>query len=497
MKKIFYSLLLGLSLQLNAQIQQLSSFSTGKLESSFTVSNENKELSAYVLLFNQGLSTGDKKMKFEYVLLDKNLNKITNGDFEVPYHKNIQYVLGDVHVAGHNLYHNFRVYNRSRKAAVGHAQIAIDLKSKEVKYTNFVRDYQVKPLADGNLIAKEKDVYKNASYDYLVTYGDQHHSYSAYNYIYVDFFDNLLTENIGIYDQDFNMVYKYDPGKTSVLEERLIDLHDFKGNKVIVSETVLKMKGFKGMIEKENIFIKDLKEDKNSIQISHQTNTEKGYPRGVRASFIHDKLAIVTPITAASSAMKGIRRTIYDENGKKETDTYTMFTDILSDIGFGTKKFEDGYKLKIKDIFNFEDESFLVLVEKNKERWNSQVGNNSKTEDYIILEFDTMGNFVNYTILEKTKLSKGYDAYLFAQRDIENKEIIIYYEDLKGGIGKVKEKVLVINKITNGKITQERIPYFAKNKYFNFSNAKYGHVVITEYNDEDDAISIRLERVNL
>ena len=174
-----------------------------------------------------------------------------------------------------------------------------------------------------------------------------------------------------------------------------------------------------------------------------------------------------------------------------------MFTDILSDIGFGTKKFEDGYKLKIKDIFNFEDESFLVLVEKNKERWNSQVGNNSKTEDYILLEFDAKGNFVNYKILEKTKLSKGYDSYLFAQRDIENKEIIIYYEDLKGGIGKVKEKVLVVNKITNGNITQERIPYFTNNKYFNFSNAKYGHVVMTEYNDEDEAVSIRLERVNL
>lgn len=497
MKRIFYSLLLGLSMQVNAQLHQLSTFSTGKLESSFAVSNKNKELSAYVLLFNQGLSSGDTKMKFEYVLLDKNLSKMTNGDFEVPYHKNIQYVLGDVHVAGQYLYHNFRVYNRSKKAAVGHAQIAIDLKSKAVKHTNFVRDYQVKPLADGNLLAKEKDVYKNASYDYLVTYGNQNNSYSAYNYIYVDFFDNLLTENIGIYDQDFKMVYKYDPGKTSVLEERLIDLHDFKGNKAIVTETVLKMKGLKGVVEKENVFIKDLKEDKNSIQITHKTDSEKGYPRGVKASFINDKVAIVTPVTAAGFAMKGIRRTIYDETGKKETDTYTMFTDILSDIGFGTKKFEDGYKLKIKDIFNFEDESFLVLVEKNKERWNNQVGNNSKTEDYILLEFDAKGNFVKYTILEKTKLSKGYDAYLFAQRDIENKEIIIYYEDLKGGIGKVKEKVLVINKISDGKITQQRIPYFTKNKYFNFSNAKYGHVVMTEYNDGDEAVSIRLERVNL
>lgn len=65
---------------LNAQISNLTELATGELEIFTPITELNGELFGYFTIFKLD-DVSKTEEKFEYVLLDKNLNKVSNGEF--------------------------------------------------------------------------------------------------------------------------------------------------------------------------------------------------------------------------------------------------------------------------------------------------------------------------------------------------------------------------------------------------------------------------------
>lgn len=495
MKKIFYSLLLGLSLNVNAQIHQVSSFSTGEIEYSTSILDKENNVIGYTFIYNKGLN-GDQ-VTYEYVILDKNLNKLTNGEVDYPYHKKIDYNLHQARFVGNDLVLNFRVYNYSKNKYVGFINTVVDAKTKNVKSSKFINKFISEPIPTAKVIAKKKYAFDEGVYERMRTSHAQSTFYTTYSKVYAYDYFSMKMSDIGVYDQNMNLLYKRDLGKEGLFGQRFFEITDFRDQQMVASSLLVKLKGLKAVNEVDSLYVRNLAQNKWDLKINHKTDLSKGIPLNVDAKLLDDKLAVVTPLHSVSLAVKGIRRTIYDTKGKKELDAYVMFENVLNALGFGAKKFGDGYKLEVTEVINFKDLSFVVLLEKNKIPTIQIGGISKKTEDYILLYFNEKGEFQKHFVLEKSASKKGYDSYLFAQSDLENKEVIFYYEDLDEGLLKVKKRDLVINKFSNGDFTSDRIPYKTDQSDLRFNNAKFGHIMITEFNTDDEAVSIRLERINL
>lgn len=495
MKKIFYSLLLGLSLQVNAQIHQISSFSTGEIEYSSTISDNENNVIGYTFLYNKGLK--DEKINYEYVILDKNLNKQTNGEINFPYSKKMEYKLHQSKFVAGDIILNFRVSNNSKKKYVGYVNMVIDAQMKSVKSSKFINKFISESIPEPKKIVKKKYPFDDVDYERMRTSHAQSTFYTTYSKAYAFDYFAIKTSDFGVYDQNLNLLYKREQAKEGFMGQRFFEITDFKHNQMVASSLFIKMKGLKTVTEVDSLYVRNLAQNKWDLKINHKTDISKGIPLNVNAKLIDDKLAVVTPFHSSTLAAKGIRRTIYDTQGKIELDNYVMFEDVLKSLGFGAKKFGDGYKLESTEIINFKDLSFVVLMEKNKIPSVQFGGISKKTEDYILLYFDEKGQLKKHFVLEKSASKKGYDSYLFSQNDLENKEVIFYYEDLDEGLLKIKKRDLVITKFSNGEFSEERIPYKTNQSDFRFSNAKFGHVMITEFNEKEKAVSIRLERINL
>ena len=495
MKKIFYSILLGLSLQVNAQIHQISSFSTGEIEYSTSILDKENNVIGYTFIYNNGLN--GNKVNYEYVILDKNLNKLTNGNVEYPYNKKIEYRLHQAKFIGNDLVLNFRVNNKSKKTYVGYINTVVDAKNKSVKSSKFINNFISEEIPNEKGLLKKKYPFDNTDYERLRTNHAQTTFFTTYSKeIFTDLF-LLKSKELGVYDENLNLLFRREIKNQGLFGEKFFEITDFKDKKMIASSIHLKLKGLKAVADVDSLYVRNLDNNKWDLKINHKTDDSKGLPFNVQAQLIDDKIAVVTPLNTSTFVVKGIRRAIYGDKGKSELDNYVMFSDILKPLGFGAKKFDDGYKLELTEVINFKDLSFIVLLEKNKIPKVQFGGISKKTEDYILLYFDEKGQFKKYFVLDKSASKKGYDSYLFTQSDLDNKEVIFYYEDLDEGLLKIKKRDLVINKFSDGQFTHERIPYKTDQSDFRFRNAKFGHIMITEYNDKEKATAIRLERVNL
>lgn len=497
MKNYFYLFALFLFVGVKAQIQNLSGLSTGYLEYNLFLSDQNDNIIGYALLFNKGLSESNTKVDYEYVILDKNLQKLTNGNYYLPFSRKVDYRASNTKFIDNKLVINFRTYNLSKKKYTGFYQVGLDIKNKEVLTQKHIRDYVSVDIQNSKQLEKLKDAFDWESIDLLQTKGAEGDYYNIYSTIEQSYDFRLLTQEFEVYDKNFNSLFRKKIPKAPLIGNSVLAIQDLKANQLMYHVSKAKLKGLKAIMEMDSIMVRDLKTNNFSAKINYDANLEEGLIE-VNARFINNKIAVVGAIRkiSGSSPTIGIRRTLYENNGNVILDKYIYFKDILSDLGFSNKKTDDGYNISLTDFYNFNDDSFALLLEKKNFRV-SRYGDVSKTDGYILVNFDAEGNMLNHHILEKSKHIGGLDAYLFTQTNLDDKELIIYYQDVQENAFKIKSKELVVNKFEDGKVTQERLPYKALNSNIEFKNAKYGHILIADFNDKDEIISIRLEKINL
>lgn len=499
MKKLLFVVFTFITLTFSfAQIQNLKDLSTGILEQSSRLNDNEGNIIGYAFIFNKGLIKEEKFVQYEYVLLDNNLNKITNGDFELRNILKLSYNFTGIEFLKQKLYINSRLYHVKNNGEYGNVLIKLDLKTNKTEDVEFYRNSGFQTFSELEGFDKMKVL--NASMytiNVLTMYKGGNQVY------YVDFkigFGNFL-ESINIYDENYKNTFSYVIDKKMKKDGYKFELGTFKKDQLVLfQKKINETMGFP-KIGVERLLTYNLIDGKNTSNIVYNTMTNRdGIYVFPEIELQNDKLLVIGDIKESKEnaipyskhgPSIGLMRTIYDSLGKQLLEKRINYSEVFSDIGFKTLRDNDGYRYALKEFFNYNDNSFTVLLEKQK-------GDNGftviRSTDYIIANFDSNGTFKNHIVLEKSK-QKMFDSYLFSQENKEENEVLFFYSEQSKDDKKVWN--LIINKLKNGVLTQDKMPFKTKETSLRFGKAKYGYIFISEYNKDEKESSVRIEKLNL
>ncbi|WP_312921321.1 DUF6770 family protein [Empedobacter brevis] len=498
MKKLLFVLLTFITLTFSlAQVQNLKDLSTGVLEQSSRLNDNKGNVIGYAFIFNKGLINEEKYVQYEYVLLDNNLNKITNGDFELRNILKLSYRFTGIEFLKQKLYINSKLYHVKKYGEYGNVLVKLDLKSNKTENVEFYRNGGFTSFSEIEGFDKMKAFNTIYSANLLTMYKGENQIY------YVDFkigVGNFL-ESINVYNENYENTFSYVIDKKMKKDGYKFELGTFKNDQLVLLQKKIDESSGSTKIGVERLLTYSLADGKNTSNIIYNTKTNRdGMYVFPEMEFQNDKLFVIGDIKESkenaipfskNGPSIGLMRTIYDNEGKQLLEKRINYSEIFSDIGFKSLRDQDGYRYALKEYFNYNDNSFTVLLEKQK-------GDNSftvvRSTDYIIANFDSNGIFKNHIVLEKSK-QKMFDSYLFSQENKDENEVLFFYAEQDKD--DKKSWNLIINKLKNGVLTQDKMPFKTKETTMRFGKAKYGYIFISEYNKDEKESSVRIEKLNL
>lgn len=502
MKKALFVLLFVLfEFTTFAQNQNLGELSTGIIESSSVLNDSDKNVIGYSFIYNKGLVNDSKEQEFEYIILDKKLNKVTNGTYRLPYSNKLKTHVQSVVFNNQNLYVVSRVVNQNFGISSGELVTSIDLKSNDFKH--FLYTY--------GTIYKQEEI----NFDEFSKI-DFRGNYAVANYVFIHAkkdkvyyvstqFNRINPEEIPLfymtfYDSDFNKKYEY-----YLDGEKRKNHYSFLGKSIKNHQTVILQRksyfsnGLKlGM---ERLLTYDINSGELQSNIVYNSKDGNGEEyNDPNVELLNQKMLVVGEIKYMpqqfvgqfeSKPSLGIKRNIYDEKGDVLLEKKVYYQDIFPELKFRNGRDNKGFKFLMTEYFNFNDQSFSVLLAKEK---GDGIFVPTKTTDYIVVNFDQNGNYTNHILLEKSK--EYYDSYLFSQENKAENEVLFFYQEKLKEDGK-KNYYLVVNKLKDGKLTQLRMPFKTESSHMSFSKADYGNILITEFDKDNKEVSVRIEKLNL
>ncbi|MCB0698431.1 MAG: hypothetical protein KDC11_01225 [Chitinophagaceae bacterium] len=522
MKKLLLPLLLFFCTNAFSQSQDLIALAQGDFLGMNALFEEDGSLFGYISIYNYGKS-GDLTKKFEYVILDKNLNPFANNTFQ-----------GDITAGDYYGYIRFdgtiilrpSRYDYSlvkRKDMFTPSSMVIDLKDNSVKKKIFYEyDHGTfKEIKESNTWKENRKEYKEErkekGFNYIASVGeikeggflvheyDDYGSYGKNNHLmrfdenknkmwtYEYNLEGSRTTRQAMYylEKDENHYY-------ALLREytKSGDYYDYgmlrEGDKKTDSFYVLviDMKTGKELHKK---YIPDPDEVMDEI-MSFETFS---YGSLDNDHSFDDKIVMVGRMHKGINNV-GISRLLIDRKTfEADLKVLTYKEDFKKHIpeinakGYVGK----GYFLDPRDIFFMKDGSVAVLFEKYQPATQYTA---SKTTDMIYVHTDKSFNIQGATVLEKEKSRWLNTDYLFSQTLNDENDLVFFYRDFqKNDETKDKNWNLFINTFIGGKFKQEMIPISSKDNFFIFPYvAKEGYILLQEYNTKAKYNQIRLERLN-
>ncbi len=495
MKKIFYALLVVFSINVHAQLQQFNEYSTGWLEYNTTLYNQDKDVIGYVLIYNKGLNDDKTKINQEYVLLDNNLNKITNGDFDLTNNKGFKYSLYEVKFNRDYLDIIYDIRKEKDPTFYGYLNTHIDIKLKKVLHKRrFNADSTTEELNFKDLVSKGR-VFNNfgdcTSLDVVPSSGDTYFVAKTFKKCSLE---PELTSVI-IYNSAYEKLYQIGDKKLKGTHNLEFQLGQIKDNEIQFYVNHNRT-SFGNIIEifKEGFHTIDA--TMGNLKMSSGYNPQKGEYSIPSLEKVNNYLVTTGELkksfqTAISTVREldllGIRRYVIDDNQKVIVDKNIYFSDLFKDLNQENKK----YDYLLKKVYNYDDLSFTIIVKQE----NSSAF--SLENNFIIADFSQDGQLIKSTLVKKN-LSDYYEDYnlFFSQFDRESKEILFnFYDNEKTKEGSIRS--IVFNKYKDGILTQEKKQIDTKLYKTKIYPAKYGYVLFLESDNKGKPLSQRLERSNL
>lgn len=507
MKRLFLALFLSLVGFISAQIQDLATLASGKLVYSTILYNTDDQVYGYIYFFDQGDIDKENK-QLEYVLLDKNLNKVANNTFTF---KNY-----NIKIYSYLFFCN---YINNNEIALGMSYIT---KNKPTIYsfrTIKINEKTVSPeywYRNGNIEEVPTDY---AEYKKIIKQVNNTGFFSTNNknngFLVEELYNKKFGTNkfIKFYNtnKELQWEYEYNPNAKSNnfntitiqhRSENTIYLLQSQNNGRYATEyKIVALNSKNGEKKYEYIF------ENNNSNYSHSLITKE----------INNQLVIVGNYSKYNKEKTfdldknlGFYSIILDEKGNKIKEKYTQWEDFKGLIDIDEKgRVEKNYRLSPTKFFIFNNGSIAILTEKLKPGkngvWIPIIGpltymateRNERTEDFILFFMDADFNVKSVKTIEKD-LTKGYSYnYLFSQYSKNGNEAAFFYQNyLKSD----KEWVLGVNTINSkGELKEDRIPMTSKEEKYTLSPipAKEGYILLREYNEKDDKYNqLRLEKLN-
>ncbi|TGV04392.1 DUF6770 family protein [Flavivirga rizhaonensis] len=489
MKKLCFVSLLFIALSVNAQISNLANLASGTMEIFTPIYEENKNIYGYFTLFKlDKLSQNEEK--YEYVILDKNLNKVANGEFIDTTYKGIYSRYYSPDKVGDNLILTKHYGNMNGSIAFTSSRM-LEMNSNDIHEPFYFKDQNLfKGSREVDNLKKEQRAIKFLNVPIGMNNG----------FLVIKAKKKMTKENptnIYFYNLNHEKVWEYDFGDNK--RESAYRLISFDDDALYFSYNTKYHKDTNAKFLQINLNTGRL----NFSYLLEDVNSKYNYNYTVKK--INDRTILtgkISPYKVSGydyNTVVGFFKIVLDSKGNELFKKHFLWEEANEFIEMNKRgKLESGYKLFVQSYFIFKDERIVVLSEKFKVGSNLLVGGIVKTTDFVLLEFDNDFNLKSVETIKKDLSKFSSSDFLFAQYLNDEKDAVFFYQDYqKDSETKEKNWVLGIVSIVNGEINHEKIPMSSDDFYINPYIAREGYILLREFNKNSDFDKIRLERLNL
>ena len=491
-----------------SQTQDLYALAKGEYLGFNAIFDQKDNLFGYVSLYSSGKSSEQTK-KFEYVILDKNLNPIANKEFEgditAGNYLGFMDFRGDIILRPSSLDRTFV----TNKTVFTPSSMIIDLKDNTIRkkiyydYDNGNFKEITEPKSWKSAKKENKEEKKAKGYNYISYVSEIKEG----GYIAVEYNDygNYVNQNSLIkYDENKKELWRYkynESGDKKKNEELSLIDKDAKHLFFILKKTQDKNKQY-------FLLVFDIKtgEQKALNKIEVLNNETLDYITSLYSySFgnidndktFDDKIVLLGNHITNRLTKIGYTRLTIDKN-TFETDIKDLdHLDLVSEIPKIKENgmVESGYYLEPRDVFFLKDGSVGMLLEKYKPEGEYSA---PKTTDLVYVFTDKDFKKKGVRIFDKEKSKWSNSDYLFSQYLNDGKDVVFFYRDyVKDKESKEKNWNLYINTLIDGHFKQEIVPISAKDDFVVLPYVgKEGYILLREFNKKEKYNKIRLERLN-
>lgn len=517
----------------NAQVQKLSQLSSGKfIDSAVIMEEAGDDVFGYCLLYEKDRQSREV-FQLEYVVLDKNLNKLTSISLVQAAFKTwmarTYTELSFVKKIGNRLIIsvNDQLQNVTEFDLISdfnHRYINLNLDdftfSKEYKFENFTKkEFEYKA---GHKMSFEDfwDLQKltKTNSQYILAFATPEYNPKAAaisNPVNFDFRREKSVKRFAILDRDLNEVWAKDintDGKTACKYEYL----DSDPNILLLKKvTMIKKDG----LEVKSVIAYDIK---TGELLGEAKFSDKIYDVNLsRATITKDNVFFFVNAYDKKQKGKGYIQLTYSRQPFAEVNRVPMLWKNLAPAIPGTTEFGelgDGNSLLAQDFIVTPTGNVLLVLEAYAIKRPVTFGNNPKVfaelKNMHLVEFDQQGKIAYNKTIEKQNTVQvpnglsiigmrnyGYFDYKFDQKLNKNGDFALYYSinDREGSRRAVTKKPLwTLGIISNvdGQYSEEKLPLYGDDVKIYPSLAKNGYVRLLEVNEKTEEAEMRLEKIN-
>lgn len=505
-----------------AQQQDLASLAKGEYCGMNALIDKDDDVFGYITIYDHGV-TGYYTKKFEYYILDKNLNPFANNTFE-----------GDVTAASY--------YGRLRSDgtiklipnAIDRTQLneqhmympsslIIDIKSNSVsrkphydfdhgiftvmqrhpswastkrdqefekKENGFLYLSNVTEVEEGGFIVFDWERYKTYNKNNRIMRYDEDKKL-LWSYRYNDNGSKESYNKLYYLERDSNYLYAMIRDKRKPMHNYVHSVqHGYLEHSDSFYLLVLDMKTGK------EVHKKLIPDPDYVLRLITEFETF-GYGNIDNDRCFKDKIVLVGRMNSGDYYYGYSRMIINRNTFEVDLRTITYEDDFEGHLPKINKKgfVEKNYMLDVREIFIMKDGSVSMLMEKYKPE-GAYVG--PRTSDLVYVYTDKDFKVKGAKVFEKEKSTWISTDYLFSQNINNGKDLIFFYKDFVKNYETQEKKLnLYINTLIDGKFKQEIVPLSSKDDYIIFPYvAKSGYIMLQEYNKNAKYNQIRLERLN-
>lgn len=504
---------------LHAQVQKLGELSSGTLVSSSIIyDDETNDVYGYFLLYRNDRMSRET-YQAEYVILDKNLNKVNSNTFNQSSYKffmaSVKFELNYVKKMGDKLFIALidKIYQGPEQYATFNNYVnprfrvldlnTYELSDEKVLINNTFKDRifkenevtYIEDFIDNQYILKTNG-------NYLLSFATPEHNPKMTLGLPSDKKNNSI-KSFSVFDENLNLKWtqKINQTKDEFYEYNLI----FSGQKhfILLKKHVKSLKKNYDLYSYEEGFIKAI----NLDDIDFGSEIED-------VIFENDKILLFTKNYKKNkkhhdySQLLSFSKITLDFKGNQINKQTATWTDLTRDITFENPsgKIKNYGKLEVVDFVSLEDDTTIFVLEGYKS------GKHTELLDLFIAKMDKDFQLEYFNKIEKNKTEfkninadgsylkrRGAFDYIYHQKlDDEGNLVFFYVNNIKEGskIQKRKNPEWILGIITyvDGEFNYDKLQLTNKDSKIIPGKAKNGYIRLLEYDDED--VEIRLEKIN-
>ena len=512
MKKIVVLLTLLLGTGLFAQITKLSSLSSSKfLGSAVVLEDNNEDVYGYFILYEKN-RTSKIELELEYVLLDKNMNKVNQATFKHgaqnlgPY--KITCYLENIKKIKDNLY--ITIAYRSNYGALNTRGMIQDFRKLSLKDFSISDTHKlsvkgelvVEPLYD----KKMKEFYDVT----LLEHTNTGNGFLAGGDLKVSSFSQ--DNQFSYYDLDLKKKWTHKFNKKG---EKPVTFNFFKddSNDLVFFKTYIKKATDFTMID-QSLQVVDIPTGKDKFEIPLK---DADYIYTFEKLFFQkDKIVVMASVFKYKDKREydgkdrlGFARLTYDRvTGKELGKTFLKWTDLSQKFSIDEKgNIKDYGRVHFLDFKLLSDGKLLVAAE------GHSMGHSARTFDMFMFVFDDQMKIADFKKVEKMAReialvptssqhieNAGEFDYMYSQK-LNPDEYVFYYKNRIKEKGQKPRWDLGLVTYTGGKFDNNSVPLKTSDSKIIPLPAKKGYILFKEITegkgkDDDAEETFRLEKVN-